>query len=551
MMAANLRPLLAQHLQQRLQAFTEGFRHNLALIGPPGSGKTFQLEQLLRPAPAGLTVIYCRLYRESSRSFLTRLLSTILETAAGPPEGREPQAVSTLMRTLEETAPRLAAGARAVEPLLLRRLYGEAFNRTLDLIPLLIELKRQPCVLVLDEFLALEELGLAHAFHELGKRVMTWPSTLFILASSSPHRARVILRERLQLLFGQFELLTLDMLDPATAGPWMQQELRGLRGAKHHVPFFWHWLGGHPWYLAVLMKRLREVAAVQRTLELNDAVLRQAMWDVLGSPEGTLAQWCAGRCEQLARTRSGARAVEVLLSLAEGARTATEVARRCGRSGVAPALQFLLEHDLVSRKGTCWMITDPVLRGWLTVVLSQQRRAPGTGEDDAARRERFDRYLQGLWQQWVQTTALSFPDQVTRLLSQFRDDTLSIDSKTGRLPAFRSVTSRPSPDGRGAYLIADGPGRWCCAVFEGRVAEDAVAGFDAFCRTQQPRPARKVLIVRAPLEPNTRLIAKAANIWVWEPEDLRLLMELYRPAAPSGPPAAPRRTARSRAHAGA
>jgi hypothetical protein len=78
-MTTNLRPELAAHVQQRLQAFAEGFRHNLALIGPPGSGKTFQLQQALAHRPPQLLAVSCCLYRESPRSFLQRLLCAILQ----------------------------------------------------------------------------------------------------------------------------------------------------------------------------------------------------------------------------------------------------------------------------------------------------------------------------------------------------------------------------------------------------------------------------------------------------------------------------------------
>ena len=58
MSLSNLRPPLAHHLQQRFLAFSEGFRHNLALIGPAGSGKTSLIQALLKlrtlaGAPAG------------------------------------------------------------------------------------------------------------------------------------------------------------------------------------------------------------------------------------------------------------------------------------------------------------------------------------------------------------------------------------------------------------------------------------------------------------------------------------------------------------------
>ncbi len=93
MSTRNLRPETAQHLAQRLRAFSEGFRQNLAMLGPPGSGKTHQLQQLLIQPPANLFIRYCPLYRDSSRSFLQRFLCAILRSAvavAAPAAAEDP-----------------------------------------------------------------------------------------------------------------------------------------------------------------------------------------------------------------------------------------------------------------------------------------------------------------------------------------------------------------------------------------------------------------------------------------------------------------------------
>ncbi|HLD78624.1 MAG TPA: ATP-binding protein, partial [archaeon] len=308
-------------MRQRVQAFRDGFRHNLALVGPPGSGKTFKLHQLLQEQPGGLLIIYCQQYRESCRSFLQRFAAAILD--AGLARARTPAGTAAsetsledLLRRAQTHLPKTAAALGTLEGLLTRRLYGEALNRTLDAIPVLIEERRAPCVLILDEFLFLEELGLGHAFHELGKRVMTWPTTLFVLASSSPYRARTILRERLQLLFGQFELITIDPPDPRHAAAWLRQELGTLRGAKTVSPFLIRWLGAHPWYLSVFLKRFKELATLRQAKELTAPLFIQTAWDVLGSSEGLLHQWCASKTESLAHLRTGARAVEVLMEVA-------------------------------------------------------------------------------------------------------------------------------------------------------------------------------------------------------------------------------------------
>ena len=584
----NLRPDLARHLRQRLQAFGEGFRQNLAMLGPPGSGKTFQLQQLLAERPPHIAVVYCALYRESCRSFVHRLLCAILQ--AGVPPSAEgsggsvasDQPLETLLEHAQRTLPKTVAAMRPIQELVSRRLIGEAFTRTLDTIPLLAEERGRPCALILDEFLFLEELGLVHAFHELGKRVMTWPSTLFLLTSSSCHRARTILRERLQLLFGQFELVTLDTLDPATATVWIRQELRGIKGATEITPFFLQWLGAYPWYLAVMLKRLRELSAIgrrpiftpyhgspawqdgkeavhtakgsslrpparsgvpgrarllvpfdapsngiSRGTGFTESLFLQTAWDVLGSPEGTLHQWCVSRTEGLARERAGGRALEALVHIANGARTTTEIGNRIGRAALSAALQLLVERDLATRNGTCWVITDPILRCWLSTIFTTQRSDPHVNSPTL--RDRFERHIRTLWTQWMQANARSFADQVVGLFRQFSDETVSLDSKTGRLPKFDTVRTQP-PDAavEGTYLVALGQGkRWCATVQEQPIDEQTITHFETFCRTQAPKPSRKIVISNAPLDQHAKLVAKAANMWVWEPDDLHLLMGLY------------------------
>jgi len=529
MTSSDLRPELSSHLAQRLAAFADGFRQNLALIGPRGSGKSFQLQRLDAAASPSLLLLHCPLYRESSRQVVLRLASGILRTGCDGSSSASEESWESLLRQAEPQIPQTVAALRAIEPLLGRRAYGEALIRSLDAIPILSQERGKPCVVIMDEFLLLEDVGLAHGFHELGKRVMTWPSVLFVLSSSSCYRARLILRERLQLLFGQFELLTLEAVNPTTAIPWVQQELRGVRGAKAMAPFLVQWLGGYPWYLSTFCRRLKELDVLSRRPDAAEALFLQTAWDLLGRSEGPLHQWCRSKVETLTRNRLGLRAMDALVHIAGGCRTATEIGKRLGRSGLTEGLQLLVEQDLAQRNGSCWIVTDPILRCWLSTACAAERGS--VGPDSRELRTRFDQYLRSLWSTWVQTHELSFIDQVIGLFEKFRDETVSLDAKIGRLPTFRAITThRVEPETAGAYLIASGDGkRWCASVHEEGIDEETIARFETFCRAQAPKPARKIVITRSRMDPNARLVAKAANMWVWEGDDLTTLMGLYEP----------------------
>ena len=199
---------------------------------------------------------------------------------------------------------------------------------------------------------------------------------------------------------------------------------------------------------------------------------------------------------------------------------------RIGRARVSDALQVLLEHDLVQRNGMCWLVIDPVLRLWLSTVLMTQRSDARMEPPEV--RQRFEHYLRSLWLHWTHTQQRSFPERVAELFAKFSDETVSLDSKTGRLPKFETIRAQHPGIGSEAYLIADGQGRrWCATVHADATDEQHIARFEAFCREQTPRPARKVVIVPSSLDQNAKLFAKASNMWVWESRELRTLMELY------------------------
>ncbi|MBI3324118.1 MAG: hypothetical protein HYZ92_02450 [Candidatus Omnitrophica bacterium] len=574
----DLRPCLGAYFQQRLAAFQDGFRHNLALLGPVGSGKTTLLQRQLEAAEGRFIKIYCLLQRDSAREFLRRFSAAVLRGAL---EVRPDASLETMLRQAESVAPKTVLAIRQLE----RRGGGSGHSDTLagalDLVALVHHELGRPCVLVLDEFLHLEELGGEAVFHELGKRVMTWPFSLFVLSSSCSFRARKILRERLHLLFGQFELMASGPVELPAATAWMEQELitthpktalgsgfgvegsgLSVEGAPNPEPpthsrggfgtgsnarlangarFLLHWAGASPWYLSLLLKRMKELGRLERELGPADpagpsserlpepsaeSLVFRAAWDVLGHPDGSLYQRCAARVEQLVRERYGPIAREALLAIANGARITQAIARQCGtRRSLSEALQTLLEHDLIERNGDCWVIPDSLLACWLAGVLAPQQQ---TGADGPELRRHFDVALHQRWSHWVELTAQPLEDRIRRLFSQFRNETVALDHKTGRLPSFHATALHRPPERDEVYLVADGgQRRWCCVVAQQKLEEAAIAAFEQFCRRQNPRPSRKIVALGGGLDLNAKLLAKQLGMWVWEPEDVDLLLRLY------------------------
>ncbi len=517
----DLRPTLTAYLHQRLDSIQDAFRHNLALLGPTGSGKTALIHHVLQTSPARLIKIHCRLRRESIHDFvrgwITATLRAVVDVPEVAPEELLPHVAATLPKTAEAIHQLLRARANTS--------HTDLLVRAFDLIPTMHQECRRPCVLVLDEFLSLDDLGVPHAFHELGKRVMTWPFALFVVTSSSPARARYILREKLHLLFGQFELMTMGAIDAEAGFAWMDHELPSAQDALAVKRFLLHWIGTHPWYLSVMVTRIKELAQLQHDRRISEGTLFRAAWDVLGSPDGALHQWCAAHIDRLTHQRHGLLAVNALAAIAAGARTNHAIAARCGHARhLSQVLQDLTDQDLILRKGACWVMLDQLFASWLLVTheLRTQRL------DRAASMEIFQRTLKSIWTEWLGASQQPLADRVGRLLSSFRNETVCLDHKTGRLPSFDALNAQRPTQRQETYIVAESKERrWCCMVHDGALDENAIAAFEQFCRRQTPKPSRKIVIARDGLELNAKLLAKTSDMWVWEPDDLNLLFLLY------------------------
>jgi hypothetical protein len=527
---ADLRASLTAHVAQRLGGLREGFRHNIALVGPQGNGKSHLAEHAIRSLDPSILRIVCPLQPLAPHGLARQLAAAVLRSVVDDPDAASLEALCDRAARL---APQTVQSVIQLDRSATGHWQGESLVQALDLIPVLHRELDRPCVLVLDEFLHLADIGGAHLFHELGKRVVTWPFAVFLLTSSWPTRARQILRERLHLLFGQFELISLGPVEARPTLAWMEQELSATADGHDLLTVLLQWTGQSVWALRLLVRRMRELGVLMGSPARVDVLAVRALWDVLGSSEGALHQWYVARMQRLDGVRYGALAREALMALADGAKTAAAVGQRCQTHRHVPqALQLLLEQDLVARRGACWVIPDPMLRLWLTEV--QDPIHAWRVAETLRTAERFERAARTMLGAWLRSARCSLIDRVTSLFGYFCNETIALQHKTGRLPTFRDY--RAVAVGPLVWqLIADAPGqRWCSLVADVLIDEAAISGFERFCQQQHPRPSRKVVIAPEGLDPNAKLQAKESGMWVWELEDLRLLCLLYGQPAPEG-----------------
>jgi hypothetical protein len=522
-------PEIHKLLQRRIQDVAEGFRQNIALMGSPGMGKTSTVLGAIAATESPPVIIYCQLRHEPWKLWVQRMVASVLHGVAGfrvePSIGAND--LSQLLERAAVVAPDTAHRAAEILQHRSRGPQDRVFRQVLDLMRVAcVELKR-PGVIVLDEFQRLEDVGVFRPFHDLGKQIMMEQSILYVVTSSQPIHAQRILRERLNLLFGGFEVLTLRGIEAAAANAVVHGAMGDTRFADDFAQFLIWFADGHPWVLGTMGAAARMVDRSWgqiRTAHMLVELSRQ-----LSEGRQPLALWCAERLHEIQHVRTSESYLALLSALA-GHRSTVRVLAHVTKHTVhetSRQLSRLAEWGLVDRQGEVYIVDNPLWNFWFRHVYQPWRHAAHTTRD--AIQQWTLHALEDTWQTYHSRLQQPAIHNFVDLLRRFQDELITIDNRRIRLPTYGHVTfERIGPS---AYrIVAEPPSGapWVYIVTESRLDEQAVSTFMQETKDTSKRLAQRIVVGLAGCDPAALLLAKASRVWAWEPATISDLERIYR-----------------------
>ncbi|MBI3317729.1 MAG: hypothetical protein HYZ90_01085 [Candidatus Omnitrophica bacterium] len=382
-------------------------------------------------------------------------------------------------------------------------------------------------LLVLDEFHRLGGLGVPDPFGRLGRKIMVQNSTLYMVISSQPPQARKILREGLNLLFGQFEILQMSPLDSGGC----LKAIRSACPAASVSPFLQYLLmelaQGYPGRLDLLLEGWM---GSQGSPEVSseDRMILDLLEDLLLYPSGELRIRFEGQLSSLPVHRSRRLWVEILTAVAGGIRRVSEVSQKIGRSRgeVTRAFELLERKGLVFRQGIFCRIPDRLFQLWL--LAARPLLAGAVWTDPVRARARF---RDAVWD-WIHERREAFQrpleERVGALLGRWSQEAVELEGRRVFLPSFKKVTLL-SLAKRPAYVaVKNGPGgEWLVIPWVGPLEEGQAQEWVQQLRASDWRNHRKVLIGAHPVEIHARLILQQSKISCWDLHLLNDLLDLY------------------------
>ncbi len=519
---------ILQILEKRVQAFLKGYRQNIGFVGQKSVGKTSLIQHFLATIhEPSLITVYVEVLPEPFDYFAQKFMGALLAGYLKAQGEEVSMEFNTLINKSKRLIPKTLKRMRQIKRFLDQEEWDVAFKEVLSLTHLLQEESGKKVLLVLDNFDRFEEFSLTDPFREFGSALMLQKETLYVVTASRIRKAQEIFRDKLSLLFGNFEVLKIKPFDFLTSQAFIENRLSMLKMDESIRKFLVELTDGYPYFLEILTEQFSVLLKKENEVSLSDGILARAFELELYQRKGRLHQYFMALLQNLGKGQVFYTSLKVLLAIALGHKKVHHIAAYLHRKTdeIKKILSRLWEEELVDKKGSFFTIPFPLFSFWLRQVY-YRREFDFVGRYDLAV-EAFRKEVSLLIRRRVEEEKKELTKRVEELFRRFQNDVIEVESKRIKFPHFTEVLFKPS-NGRVFPVEAKAPGtRWVCQVAYGKVTEEDVRFFIQDIQKLRKKVQRKIMITLQGIELNATLLAKEAKILLWRLKDFNELLHLY------------------------
>lgn len=508
-------------IEKRIYALKDGYRQNMAIIGDELVGKTSIIYKLLNNFYDNrIITIYLEIRPEPLASFAKRFIGVLLYEFLIKSSIPLEENLEFLIAKSEKYMPKTVEKIRHILAALDRRKRNDIFTELLSLPEIINRETNKFCAVIFDEFHNLENMGIKNLYSAWSKLLILQKNTMYILTSSMKFKAKAIFSKELSLLFGNFEIITVEPFDIKTSGEYLEHMLRERRLNTGLKNFLIHFTGGNPFYLELIAEEL---------LKSNNTDLVGMLEGLLFQSTGILNQKFSNYLKRFLDTPYSQDYVAILYLTSSGRNKPRDIAAllRKQRKELTLRINHLLELDAVSRNGDFLKINDRVFGFWLKFVYQEKLHSLSF---DAKNQEiLFRDKIEGMIQEFMLSAQKPLIERLVELLHLFENDTVQMERKRLRLAQFREIkTLEFNNRGLKEGIIGRSQDNlWIMAFKNDSLTEADIAAFAKECKKYRHKLQRKIIVALQDIDHNTRLKAMEEKIWVWDLNSLNQILDLY------------------------
>jgi predicted transcriptional regulator len=412
------------------------------LVGKKGIGKTYFLQEFFRTYPSSEFILFhisvsAVPFEFFAYRFMGELISQSLQRNQIITEGD----LASILSRAKSLVPKSVKCAHEILALIKRHENDHAFEQLLNLSAIFQEELQVPMVVVLDEFDRFEQWPLKDPFGAFGRAIMVQSQTLFIVSSSRIAAATSIFREKLPLLFGNFEVLEMKPFDFHDAFLFLDRAFVDYEVVSGVISFLVALCDGNPLYLQHFVDSIKRQAQEKRTTVVDRTLVSQALSRVLFVEEGELFIYFNNFLQAGVRSKSDLNLMSTLISVASGNKKIAQVVSGSGlrTEEVKKALARLIEEGILVKRGSFYVIEDHLLRFWLQAVY--KRYWMSFGSQSNSRCKSFESDVLKLMETSELDSKKDLTSRVEELLRSFQNDVVEFNKQRFECPSFHDIQS--------------------------------------------------------------------------------------------------------------
>jgi len=516
------RQLYLDILEKRLHDLKDGYRRNLAIIGEELVGKTSLIFNFLNKFYDNYIVfIYLEIRPEPLTLFAKRFIGVLLYNFLINSEIPLKEDLDFLINRASRYIPNTIEKIKTILIDLKKRRKNNIFTDLLSLSEILHEETGKYCVIIFDEFHNLENMEVKNIYAQWSKLLILQKNTLYIIISSLSYKAQMILSKKLSLLFGNFEILTLEPFDIKTTEEYLDNKLKDLKLNIEIKNFLVNFTGGYPFYLEIISEELLKSASLNNLSEILE--------NLIFEPTGILNQRFSNYLKRFLSLSHSQDYLGILYSIANGHNKIRDIAHNLHltKKDINLKINCLLELGAISRSGDFLKINDRVFSFWLKFVY--QEKLHSLTFDDKAPKALFREKIEMMIQEFLSQSKKPIIDRTIELLRLFSNEIVQIERKKLRLNNFREI--KPL-DLRSSGLKEGLIGRsqdslWIIAFKHDLLTEKDILEFSKECKKYRHKLQRKIIVALKDIDVNAKLRALEEKILTWDLNSFNQILDLY------------------------
>ncbi len=513
-------------LEKRVDALKSGYRQNIAITGHRLTGKSSVLNHFLSTFKSHeILPIYIEVLEEPFRQFATKFIGIFLYNYLKYNDKEARDDLDYLIQECEKEIPVTVSHIKNILKLIQSNNNESAYSELLNLSSVLKEESNRRCIVMLDEFHNLSCLGIKDPFKGFGKKIMTQKDTMYIVASSEVSSIQKILSEKLALLFGNFEKITLGGFDCETSRAFLQKKLSGVKLNEELLDFIIAFADGHPFYLDVLSSKIQELLGKTGMKALTMSTVVKALQELLFDSRGTINQFFTNLLQDLLEAKTE-KYIDTLTALAHGLYKQRELSEwsGCNKKEISKHLNTFIEKNLIYSSGNVYRFYDKALRFWLKDVYHKRRTTLVDNISDKSKVFRGD--VEAMIQRFLDESRLDVIERIKTLFESFNNEIVNINSKRRRLMHFDRTEI--TDNGERRYIVGYLKEKvYLVHIAQRKIGENDILEFIKCGMQYKPHLQRHIILPLQDMEINAKIIAKELRMWIFDFDTVNELLDMF------------------------